>query len=276
MKRNTEGGQERQTGDGFLECVWMLAGVVDFKLCDREYDCENCPLDRGITQGNRRRRAQALAPIRKGTEQSGESADAQLNVHGYAAPPTLFYHPRHVWARIEEAGRVRIGLDDFGQKLTGRVYSVTLPAPGTEVNGSCHSWKIAHRAGETALTIPVSGVVEESNDRLAQQPSLVNREPYGAGAAFVLRPKDLVGDLKNLYYGRQVERWFEDETQALHGELFGLLEKRVPSLGQTLQDGGVHIEDLSSEIGAEELQRLIDRFLSVSAPVVGQPAERRK
>jgi glycine cleavage system H lipoate-binding protein len=272
MKRNREGGQ---AGDGFLECVWMRAGVVDFRLCDREYDCENCPLDRGISQAGRRRGAKA-EPGARGFVSGREIGEAPLNVHGYAAPPTLFYHPRHVWVRIEEAGRVRVGLDDFGQKLTGRVYSVTLPELGSTVDPSCADWRIVHRAGETALTVPVAGVVEESNDRLAQQPSLVNREPYGAGAAFVLRPKDLLGDLKGLYYGRQVERWFDDETHALHGELFALLEKRVPSLGQTLQDGGVHIEDLSAEIGAGELQRLIDRFLAVSAPRVGKPAERRK
>ena len=26
-------------------CVWMTAGVVAYKICDRSFDCENCPLD---------------------------------------------------------------------------------------------------------------------------------------------------------------------------------------------------------------------------------------
>ncbi|MCS6806106.1 MAG: hypothetical protein NZ823_13325 [Blastocatellia bacterium] len=28
-----------------LKCVWMLAKVVDYKLCDQAYDCEHCAFD---------------------------------------------------------------------------------------------------------------------------------------------------------------------------------------------------------------------------------------
>ena len=30
------------------ECIWMKAGVVNFRLCDNAYDCNNCPFDKGI------------------------------------------------------------------------------------------------------------------------------------------------------------------------------------------------------------------------------------
>ena len=36
-----------------LPCVWMSAGLVAFKLCDREGECEGCPFDRAM-QGARR------------------------------------------------------------------------------------------------------------------------------------------------------------------------------------------------------------------------------
>jgi glycine cleavage system H lipoate-binding protein len=262
MKREKESSQGKK---GFLECIWMLARVVDFKLCDREYECESCWLDIGIRQtGNPRVPATSSRPG-SGTERLPGAGTGVMNIRGYSVPSTLFYHPRHSWARIEQGGRVRVGLDDFGQKLAGRFYSVLLPAPGTEVGPGCENWRIVHSAGETVLTTPVRGVVEERNTRLSQLPSLVNRDPYGNGAAFVVKPVDLVKDLKGLYYGKQVERWCENEIETLHGELLRLMEKHAPVLGQTLQDGGVHIADLSAEIGAPELQRLIDRFLSVSA-----------
>jgi len=243
----------------------MLARVVDFKLCDREYDCENCWLDMGIRQTGGHRAMVAGPRTGGNAERAPGGGPGVMNIRGYTVPSTLFYHPRHSWARIEEGGRVRVGLDDFGQKLAGRFYSVLLPAPGTEVGPERGNWRIVHSAGETVLTAPVRGIVEERNTRLSQLPSLVNRDPYGSGAAFVVKPLDLVGDLKGLYYGRQVERWCENEVEVLHSELLKLMEKHAPVLGQTLQDGGVHIADLSAELGAPELQRLIDRFLSVSA-----------
>lgn len=30
------------------ECIWMKAGVINFRLCDNVYDCYNCPFDRAI------------------------------------------------------------------------------------------------------------------------------------------------------------------------------------------------------------------------------------
>jgi glycine cleavage system H lipoate-binding protein len=30
------------------DCIWMKAGVVNFRLCDNAYDCNNCPFDKGI------------------------------------------------------------------------------------------------------------------------------------------------------------------------------------------------------------------------------------
>ena len=29
-------------------CIWMNAGVVNFKLCDMNYDCINCRFDKGM------------------------------------------------------------------------------------------------------------------------------------------------------------------------------------------------------------------------------------
>lgn len=30
------------------ECIWMKAGIVNFRMCDNAYDCYNCPFDKGM------------------------------------------------------------------------------------------------------------------------------------------------------------------------------------------------------------------------------------
>jgi len=30
------------------KCIWMECGYVEYKLCDRDFDCENCPFDKAI------------------------------------------------------------------------------------------------------------------------------------------------------------------------------------------------------------------------------------
>lgn len=31
-----------------LQCIWMASGVVDYKLCDREFDCDSCIFDKSM------------------------------------------------------------------------------------------------------------------------------------------------------------------------------------------------------------------------------------
>ncbi len=33
---------------GENECVWMKARVVNFKLCDKAYDCDDCAFDKAM------------------------------------------------------------------------------------------------------------------------------------------------------------------------------------------------------------------------------------
>lgn len=38
-----------------LNCIWMASDLIEFQLCDKNYDCENCQLDiimRNLTNGN--------------------------------------------------------------------------------------------------------------------------------------------------------------------------------------------------------------------------------
>lgn len=31
-----------------LKCIWMVSNVVEYKLCDKEFDCENCQFDKEV------------------------------------------------------------------------------------------------------------------------------------------------------------------------------------------------------------------------------------
>jgi hypothetical protein len=42
-----------------MYCVWMDAGVVNYKLCDRGFDCDRCPLDQALHRRPSERSAHA-------------------------------------------------------------------------------------------------------------------------------------------------------------------------------------------------------------------------
>jgi glycine cleavage system H lipoate-binding protein len=259
-----------------LKCVWMLAGVVNYKLCDQQYDCEHCAFDRAMRQSvpSQVERVSPAPELRaESKEQRAESKEQVLyalrsplsaQVQGYELAGSLFYHPNHIWARIEDGGRVRMGLDDFGQRLVGRIYSVHLPEPGMKVACGAGCWWVAHRAGETTLATPLTGIVHQINEQLMLRPSLINHDPYGEGWVMVLQPEHLMKSLEHLYYGQQAERWYGQEIEKLHQELRILVQTSRPDLGVTLQDGGSQIEDPARVIDASQLRQIIDTFLSAT------------
>src|SRR5436305_9326661 len=51
-------------------------------------------------------------------------------VGGFKVPENLRYHPGHTWALSESPSLVRVGMDDFAAKLTGKLEHATLPNRG--------------------------------------------------------------------------------------------------------------------------------------------------
>lgn len=253
-------GQELQTEIRLLKCIWMMSGTVTFKLCDRDYDCEHCAF------------YQAWLETKENRCKAGEM-DSHRHRSGHdglahPVPPgnkehigDVFLHPAHVWARVEEQGKVRIGLDDFAQRLVGRIYNVRLPAAETRVSNGNACWWIVHAAGETKIPIPVKGTLEKGNEKLMVSPSLINHDPYGEGWALYIRPDNLENSLKEFHYGEQAKAWSEKEYSRLNHELAILTEHSNVDLGTTLPDGGRPFENFIAFLSPEQQRKIIALFL---------------
>ena len=69
-------------------CIWMDAGVIDFKLCDSDFDCLSCEFDRAMTESA----TQQIARRQLSGEACGtESKDGLL---GKQDAPTLRGTPK--------------------------------------------------------------------------------------------------------------------------------------------------------------------------------------
>jgi glycine cleavage system H lipoate-binding protein len=218
-------------------CWWMVAGVVDYKLCDRNLDCEHCPFD---------------LILQSGSQPKEEATSSGLM-------DSVFYHPAHVWVRVEDQGNVRVGIDNFAQMILGRAYAVSLPHEGIKIEKGRHRWSVTHKAGETPLIVPLSGEILEVNWKLKQSPSLLNRDPYGAGWAFVMKPTDLRTGLRDLFYGSHAAEWHRAETE----KLYALVTEQANTANGALKlpDGGVLKNDFLSELSVEQVRELISSFL---------------
>jgi glycine cleavage system H protein len=95
-------------------------------------------------------------------------------------PADLLYARSHEWIRVEEDGVV-IGITEYAQDQLGEVVYVELPEVGTAVDAGEELGTLESVKAVSEFLSPVAGEVIEINDRLEDEPNLVNEDPYGDG-----------------------------------------------------------------------------------------------
>ncbi|HZB42502.1 MAG TPA: glycine cleavage system protein GcvH [Ilumatobacter sp.] len=97
-------------------------------------------------------------------------------------PEELRYSTEHEWARrLDDSSRVRIGITDFAQDALGDVVYVDLPAVGTRVEAAEAVGELESTKSVSEMYAPIGGVVVAVNEALADNPQLLNEDPYGEG-----------------------------------------------------------------------------------------------
>lgn len=123
-------------------------------------------------------------------------------INGCDLPEDLYYLvEKHVWARPEPDGNVRIGLTDVAQGLA-KTFLVARPkAVGRTLKKEQSAGTVESGKFVGPVLSPVSGEIVAVNEALAATPSLVNDDPYGAGWFLLLRPADWEGERAALASG---------------------------------------------------------------------------
>jgi glycine cleavage system H protein len=98
-------------------------------------------------------------------------------------PEDLRYSREHEWVRVD-GDVARVGITDFAQDSLGDVVFVQLPDRGLDVVAGASISEIESTKSVSDIYVPVSGVIREVNDALADEPERVNRDPYGDGWIF--------------------------------------------------------------------------------------------
>ena len=97
-------------------------------------------------------------------------------------PDELRYSAEHEWARrLDASSRVRVGVTDYAQDALGDVVFVDLPQVGDTVASGDAVGELESTKSVSEMYAPVSGTVAAVNDALADQPGLINEDPYGDG-----------------------------------------------------------------------------------------------
>jgi len=124
-----------------------------------------------------------------------------------ASPNDRLYNREHVWVRIDDDELATIGLTDFAQDELGDIVYVEVPPAGTEIEQGSPMGVVESVKTASDLYAPVSGTIKERNDRLNDEPEVVNLSPYDEGWMVRVRlseRRELEGLLDAETYDREV------------------------------------------------------------------------
>jgi glycine cleavage system H protein len=102
-------------------------------------------------------------------------------------PENLRYTKDHEWVRLDGETAV-VGITDFAQKELGDIVYVEVETVGKNLKGAEVFGTVEAVKTVSDLYMPISGTIQELNPALANEPELVNNDPYGKGWMIKIKP----------------------------------------------------------------------------------------
>ena len=119
------------------------------------------------------------------------------------------YTKSHEWARKED-DLVVIGITDYAQQTLSDIVYVELPEEGDEITKGEAFGVVESVKAASDIYAPVSGEVVAVNEKLEDEPELVNSDPFGEGWMIKVRPVD-AGEMDDLLTPEAYEKVVAEE-----------------------------------------------------------------
>ena len=122
----------------------------------------------------------------------------------------LYYSKEHEWSKVEQSGKVRIGITDYAQNTLHEIIFVEIVSVGTKVKQMEMIGTVESIKAVSDVFSPISGVVIEVNEDLNMTPELINQDPYEKGWIVLLDPDNLENELSQLLSANEYKELLKD------------------------------------------------------------------
>lgn len=89
----------------------------------------------------------------------------------------LYYTDSHEWVKVE-GEYAYIGITDFAQHQLGNIVYVDIPEVGDEIKQEEEFGAVESVKAASDLLSPVSGTIVEVNEKLSDEPELINKNAF--------------------------------------------------------------------------------------------------
>jgi glycine cleavage system H protein len=149
-----------------------------------------------------------------------------------------------------------VGINDFAQKLVGKVNAIRLPSIGSTVHQGDKGWTLEVDSIPIDMLSPVDGKVVAINEKIVNSPEDVNQSPYESWLMKVESPR-FSANKKQLLSGALAAKWMEEVRE-------NLLSRMSPDLGLVYQDGGLLVDGMARSLDKDKWDEIARDFFLVS------------
>lgn len=123
----------------------------------------------------------------------------------------LYYTKEHIWVKIEN-NVATIGITDYAQSQLGDVVFIELPEVEREVESGEVIATVESIKAVSEIYAPLTGKIISINEDLANEPSILNSDPYGDGWICDIQMKDLT-EIEDLMTADDYRAYLEAITE---------------------------------------------------------------
>ncbi len=275
------------------QCIWMKAGVVNFKLCQNSYDCTSCSFDKAMQVAIKekgsskswrkkmlgkslkkcRHMLSGEVPFRlcsyaydcsncefdqmlEELKLRGTSRKGEMKlVSGFYFATDRYYNRSHIWIKPEYGGFIRIGMDDFSWHLLGFLDEIRLPDIGTRLSKGKKAWSVRREEKVAPFNAPFDAIVVARNHKAMIDPDRAKEDPYGYGWLLIVdSTPNLKKSPEELMDSSEAEAWLREEAAALDSLVEKLYQMPLAATG------GERPQDIYGNLRQVEWDYLIEKF----------------
>jgi glycine cleavage system H lipoate-binding protein len=180
-------------------------------------------------------------------------------------PDGIFFDKTHTWVFMEKDGTVKVGIDDFLQRITGPYTRVKMKNPEESLKKNESLITLIQDGKQLDVYAPISGKIISINEKLLDDPSTINASPYADGWVYMIKPSNYLREVQFLRMSEKYREWLRNEIARLKDFLAVSANMKSLQLAQiSYQDGGEIINHVLREFGPEVWEDFQKKFIETS------------
>ena len=235
--------QDEITGSNYhmLKCIWMASGVIEYKLCDKKFDCENCQFDKVIRNfsSDDKHNASSIPTI----------INIVLNkLENIKYDEQIIYLKNNLIARQILPNTYYLGISPLLISYLDNVGMMMEFGAGRSISTGQTVMNFFGEWGTVSLSAPMNFSIYDKVNNPADDPM---KSKWFA----------IIGAIQQEITAGTLDR---SEWDVLHEKSITIIEdikSSYPKVGPTMQDGGNQIKYLYQLVGKEKYLEILKSLL---------------